>query len=292
MIKTLPLKRLKPSPKKLRGPLKWHGGKQYDCRRIVAMMPPHKVYNEPYFGGGAVLLNKPRAETEFASDLDPELALFWEVVAREDRFWQMRERLYFNKYSKETFALAKSWVEHREIPLDQIAKADFAAFYLMRNRMSRGGMCKDFAWSDRLRGGQPGEVNAYETMLTEIIAVHMRMKTVRVRGLHAPEAIRETDSIDTLHYLDPPYPKETRTHKTAYGPFEMSDEQHDQLLSVAVGCSGWVMISGYDNDLYNARLKGWSKARWTRANHSGQGKVKQKRTEILWANFDVASAAA
>lgn len=37
-------------------PLKWHGGKHYLSSRLVAMMPPHTHYVEPFAGGLAVLL--------------------------------------------------------------------------------------------------------------------------------------------------------------------------------------------------------------------------------------------
>ena len=37
-------------------PLKWFGGKHYLAPKIIALMPPHLHYVEPFFGGGAVLL--------------------------------------------------------------------------------------------------------------------------------------------------------------------------------------------------------------------------------------------
>lgn len=37
-------------------PLKWHGGKHYLAARIVALMPPHTHYVEPFAGGLSVLL--------------------------------------------------------------------------------------------------------------------------------------------------------------------------------------------------------------------------------------------
>jgi DNA adenine methylase len=35
-------------------PLKWHGGKHYLAQQIVALMPPHTHYVEPYCGGEGV----------------------------------------------------------------------------------------------------------------------------------------------------------------------------------------------------------------------------------------------
>src|SRR5262245_40912751 len=66
--------------RKLRPPVKRHGGKAYLARRIAALFPPHEVYLEPFVGGGSVLLNKGPAPYEFAGDLDAELVNFWEVL--------------------------------------------------------------------------------------------------------------------------------------------------------------------------------------------------------------------
>jgi DNA adenine methylase len=52
-------------------PLKWHGGKHYLARRIVALMPCHLHYVEPFFGGGAVLLAR-----------DPEDESLWLAPTR------------------------------------------------------------------------------------------------------------------------------------------------------------------------------------------------------------------
>src|SRR5712692_11203335 len=62
-------------------PLKWHGGKHYLASRIVALMPPHTHYVEPYAGGLAVLLSKsPDGVSEVVNDLDRRLTNFWKVL--------------------------------------------------------------------------------------------------------------------------------------------------------------------------------------------------------------------
>jgi len=42
--------------KRLIPPLKWHGGKHYLAPQVVARMPPHRHYVEPFAGGLSVLL--------------------------------------------------------------------------------------------------------------------------------------------------------------------------------------------------------------------------------------------
>jgi DNA adenine methylase len=82
------------------GPLKTHGGKQYLARRIVALMPQHLHYVEPFAGGLAVLLARDPADprlragngsgdrgvSELANDLNGRLMNFWRVPRDEDLF--------------------------------------------------------------------------------------------------------------------------------------------------------------------------------------------------------------
>ncbi len=72
-------------------PLKWHGGKHYLARRIVARMPPHTHYVEPYAGGLAVLLAKnPDGVSEVVNDLHRDLTTFWRVLQDADAFEDFR----------------------------------------------------------------------------------------------------------------------------------------------------------------------------------------------------------
>src|SRR5215469_14750917 len=85
----------------LNPPLKWHGGKHYLARRIVALMPPHLHYVEPYFGGGSVLLARQPQEpslwmgehegvSEVVNDLNGRLVNFWRVLQDEEKFTRFR----------------------------------------------------------------------------------------------------------------------------------------------------------------------------------------------------------
>ncbi len=65
-------------------PIKWHGGKSYLAARIIGLIPRHVHYVEPFFGGGAVLLQKPNelvlGHSEVINDLYGELIAFWRVL--------------------------------------------------------------------------------------------------------------------------------------------------------------------------------------------------------------------
>lgn len=266
--------------RKLRSPLKWHGGKSYLARRIVALFPPHRVYVEPFAGGLNVLLNKPPAEREVASDANADLMAFWWHLKNSTA--DLLEILRGIEYSRE------SWFEwgHEDSPHWGLSQQ---AEFLVRNRFSRGGLGKDFAWSDRLRGKHreggavPGDVNAWDTIRAELPAIAARIAGVELDNLDAVNVIQANDAPDALIYCDPPYLHSTRTHTKAYA-HEMARDDHAGLLSCLKACAGRVFLSGYRSDLYDEALAGWTRHDFDMPNHSGQGKSKQRRIECVWTN--------
>lgn len=83
---------------------------------------------------------------------------------------------------------------------------------------------------------------------------------------------------DAVIYCDPPYLLSTRTSRHRY-KFEMTDEQHAQLLTLLQAMTCRVMISGYPSALYSARLKAW---RCISYRTRTRGRT---LTECLWCNF-------
>jgi DNA adenine methylase len=156
---------------------------------------------------------------------------------------------------------------------------------LVRKRFSRDGLGKNFAWSERQRGGQPGDLNGWETLKNKHLwRVAERLQGVEIRQANAIDVIREFDGLDTVHYVDPPYLHEIRTARAAYR-FEMTTEGHMELLDVVVGCEGTVVLSSYASSLYDDRLVGWERVEIDMPNHSAQGKRKQRRVEVLWIKY-------
>lgn len=72
-----------------------------------------------------------------------------------------------------------------------------------------------------------------------------------------------------LIYQDPPYPKFSRKGKRDLYEFEMTDLQHEQLLSMNKKMMSNILISTYDNNMYDINLKGWNKYSFTSSTRSG-----------------------
>jgi DNA adenine methylase len=261
----------------MRSPRKTFGGKSYLARRIVSLFPDHETYVETHFGGGSVLLNKPKSFREIAIDINADLIHFWRML--RDYHVDFRAIIEGTPYTETVFNLAKDRAigDPDEWPLHRAVRN------LIVNRFSRGGLGKHFAWSDRQRGGKPGDVNAWETIAESLPDIAERIKDLVLLDKDAYHAIRTYDAPSTLFYCDPPYLHATRTHTKAYD-HEMTDRDHERLLAALLGCKGRVFISGYDSPLYRRMLAGWKLHTFNMANHSGQGRQKQRRIECLWEN--------
>jgi DNA adenine methylase len=261
---------------KIRPLIKIPGGKHYMAPRIVSLFPPHKTYIEACAGGLNALLNKERSPIEFACDVNVDLIktyLFLQTWPDE-----LIRRLREIPYTQESFDWAR-----QPIGKDDHAH-DVAVKFLVRHRFSRVGLGRDFAWSKRQRGGQPGDANAWETFLTtQLPLISQRLQGVRFACEDCVRLYERRANNDSLSYFDPPYPHASRTAHNLYA-HEMSDEDHKRLLDAILYGPGMVVISSYPNALYDNALSSWERIEIPMPNHSGQGKTKQPRTEVVWLN--------
>ena len=67
----------------MRSIIKSHGGKYYLAPKITPLFPKHHTYVEPFFGSGAVLLNKRKSLVEIANDCNSDIINMWKIVQSE-----------------------------------------------------------------------------------------------------------------------------------------------------------------------------------------------------------------
>lgn len=65
---------------KLKPPLTYYGGKQLMLKNILPIIPEHEIYNEPFFGGGALFFAKEPSKIEFINDISGEIVNFYRVI--------------------------------------------------------------------------------------------------------------------------------------------------------------------------------------------------------------------
>jgi len=268
---------------RLRPPVKAHGGKYYLARKIVPILLSVRgevtEYLEPCAFGASVFLAMPRFEREILGDVNPGVVDLWSVLSDEKLSGKLRERL--------------SGVPYRESVFDEAKQegggtiVDRAIRFLVRCRFSRGGLGKSFAWSERLRGGRPGDENAWATFRAkELPKIMERARGVEVTSDPCWWTVWESRRrVQRLIYADPPYMRHTRTAADAYGPYEMSLLHHFWLVAALRAHSGFAAISGYRCPEYDQWLSDWRRIDFEMPNNAAQGREKQRRVESLWLNW-------
>lgn len=264
--------------KNLRPPFKMHGGKKYLSQWIIGQFPQEYEkmhYIEPFCGAANVLFNKTPAKEEIINDLDSSITNILQIIRDQvDEFTEVLKKV---KYKEATFLEALEKTEFNS----EIEKA--VNEFILR-RMSRGGIKKAFAWSNRLRGNQPGDVNAWKTIIKQLPYISERLQNVYVINRSAIELLKVFDDVNYLCYCDPPYLPETRESPDVYD-FEMSIDNHIELADVLNNFKGKVLISGYPSRLYNRLYKNWTCESKKIVNHASQQKIKPTKVELLWKNF-------
>jgi DNA adenine methylase len=112
-------------------------------------------------------------------------------------------------------------------------------------------------------------------------AIGERFAGVLIEHRDAVSVMMQHDAPTTLHYVDPPYVSSTREENHAYR-HEMSEADHEQLLTALTQLRGMVLLSGYANPLYEARLKDWHCV--TRDVRAAGQRGSVPRVETLWIN--------
>lgn len=264
--------------RKLRPPVKWHGGKSYLARRIIQFFPEHHTYVEPFGGAASVLLNKRPSPVEVYNDLDQRITRLFRVL--RDHSDEFARRLTLTPYSEVEFHEATS---PHDDEIEQ-ARRDF-----VRWRLSLGGRGESFSFTlHRVRRGMADVVSGFLSTIDEQLPLIIeRLRRVEVVSRPAREVIEKWDSANTLIYCDPPYVTGTRHpgSRDVYG-HEMSDDEHRTLSELLGRAEGRVVVSGYPSELYDSLYSGWVRREFEIANHAAGAKRKKRELECLWMNYD------
>jgi DNA adenine methylase len=275
----------------------YYGGKSVRLAKIIVdQMPEHRIYCEPFFGMGAVLLTKFPSEIEVVNDLSKGLVNLFKVVRNPELCQELIRRLDLTPYARDEWKecqklyLSPAWDE-----LDQVEKA--RVVYVSLDQSFCGTITDGWSF-----GGYKYTNNlpkAFYNGVENIPRVQMRLRTVQIDSQDALTVMKRWDGPETLFYLDPPYVLSSRSQKTKGRKkyeHEMEDNQHQELLSFCLKSKSKIILSGYESKLYCETLDaaGWSfqtfqsfasSAVYTDANGlKGKSQELTKRTEYLWFN--------
>lgn len=248
--------------------LKYPGAKARLADWICSYIPKHDVYVEPFAGSLAVLFNKQRCHIETVNDLHGEVVNFFKVV--RDNPEQLIYLIENTPYSREEYY--KAYQESTD-------ETERARRFCVRCWQGFG--CANL-YKNGFKSGQqtnsPNPAKAWAKLAETIKVASDRLKGVQIECLPALELISRYDTENVFMYIDPPYLHGTR--KNYLYKYEMEDCEHEELLKKLVGHPGKILLSGYENEMYNDYLSGWNKAYKSTRAEGGLA-----RTEVLWMNY-------
>ncbi len=246
-------------------------------RHILPNIPPHRIYTESFFGGGAVFFAKEPSESEVINDNHHMVVNFF-AVAKHD-FEALKEKIEATLFSRATYSVAWSIyrMPHLFSPLQRAW-----AFYVGTNM---GFACTVGSWGfDKYGKRTKSFINkklAFDERITQ------RLASTTIECSDACAVIERFDSPEAFHYVDPPY---INTHLGHYGGYTESNYQ--QLLETLSKIKGKFLLSSFPSELLEQYTKqnGWHTQTYTKslaAHKSEGGASKPTKVEVLTANYTI-----
>jgi DNA adenine methylase len=274
--------------KPVRPPFGYYGAKQRIARKIINSLPPHNAWVEAFCGSAALTFAKPPVPIEVINDYDGEIVNLFEQLRSNSE--ALCRAVALTPYAREEFKCARQGK-------DLIDPLERARRFLIATMMTVNGTIGDtrcgFSFSQSYaRGGREARVNRWYNLPERLEKVVERLRGVRVENRDACELLNMfIDRPATLVYLDPPYYVK-RDH--GYVIDANDRDFHSNLLSICRKARCMILISGYENDLYEDVLRpehGWSRYTINTYTRDTSGK-NYARTEVLWMNAQFIKAQA
>lgn len=258
----------------MRQVLKYPGSKWNIAHQIVRMIPKHHSYVEPYFGSGAVLFNKIPSNIETINDLDNDAVNLFRCIKEDSE--KLASMVAATPFSRAEYEEAFESSQNITDPYKKAVR------FLIKCWQGHGFRTNGYkvGWKNDVQGREKSYAlwNWYR-LPSWIIEVAERLRMVQIENRPAIEVIKRFNSKNVFMYLDPPYVWSTRSGKQY--KHEMTDAGHEELLTTILQSEAKIIISGYENDMYNDYLKDWDKMTF-----KSNAEYGSPREEVIWFNFE------
>jgi DNA adenine methylase len=237
------------------------GAKSSIKKKIIPLIPNHKIYVEPFIGGGAIFFEKELAEKNVINDLETDLIRDYKIArdAPSDK----------EKYKKDldnTNALQRYYF---------MGSYNSPADKFMKTIIKR---CNGF-------GGNPvsttikKDSNPYNKIKL-LDQYQEKLKATTILNQDYKSVIKTYDSSNTFFYLDPPYEKS----KGLYKEFSIDFEEMARLLK---SIKGQFLLSINDSSTIRNIFKDFKQIKLVVAPQSRfEGAAGSKpRAELLIKNY-------
>jgi len=280
--------------RRLRSPIGSFGGKGNMVKKLLNLIPLHRIYVEPFGGGASLLFAKEPSPIEIYNDLDSSFVNFFRVLRDPEKFERFYHLVSLTPYSREEFYFCRETWEKCE---DEVERA-YKWFIVARMSFS-GKFGNSWGYSITLsRRNMSSKCSSWLSTIEDLSRIHQRLMRVQIEHRDFRDILVTYDTQETLFYCDPPYVLDTRRSKEYH--YEMTICDHEDLVQLLLKVKGKVILSGYKHEVYEPlEYAGWERrdyktacfavgrTRFTGILGEGVALKKQPRVESVWISPNV-----
>ncbi|MBI4930180.1 MAG: DNA adenine methylase [Bacteroidetes bacterium] len=226
----------------MKPPLTYYGGKQKLVREILPLIPKHKIYCEPFFGGGAIFFAKEPTPIEVINDTNGDLINFYQVIKND--FKKLKREIKTTLHSRQFHKEAKIILQNPTL-FDEVKRA-WSVWVLAHQ--SFASMLDSIWVFDKKHNTTPRRIHNKRIAFAEGYA--KRLERTEIECTDALEVIRTRDAKDTFFYLDPPYFNSDCGHYKKY-----REKDFKKLLDKLSQIKGKFLLSSYPSDLLKQYIR-------------------------------------
>ena len=202
------------------------GNKSPIAKKLLKLFPQHKIYVEPFVGGGALLFAKEPSDKEIINDLDKEVSNNFKMLKTAD---ENIENYNFRTTIKSITELVN---ETPKSKTDKLLKSLYLSCNTFGNK-GVGNIYRDYSGENKIK-----RISEYKE----------RLNKVKIYNQNYIKIIKKYDSVDTFFFIDPPYENSDDLYN--HGDFDF-----EELRDVMLNIKGLFMITLNDSKYIRTLFK-------------------------------------
>lgn len=221
----------------MRPAISYYGGKQNLANQILPLIPQHKIYVQPFFGGGTIFFNKKESQIEHINDYDYKIMNLYEMIKYRGK--QLQQLFKGTVHAQFIHRQAKNYLKQFDLSEDKDSfdKIKLAWSIWVSANMSQL-KCIGAGFAYAITATQAiSTANRVNRMLSDMYI--NRLKNTILHNMDAIPLIKELDNKDTFFYLDPPYSESNCGH------YEKTQQVFNRLLEILPTLKGKYILSSY-----------------------------------------------
>ena len=280
--------------KRLRSPIIWVGGKGNMVAKLLKLIPPHKIYVEPFGGGASLLFAKEPSPVEVYNDIDSNIVNFFRVLRDPEKFEKFYRKVCLTPFSREEYYYCRDTWDKCE---DEIERA--YRWYIVARWSFSGIFGRSWSFAiTKSSKNMASTCSRWLSIIDMLPQIHERLMRVQIEHNDFRKIFETYDTPDTLFYCDPPYVLEAK--KDVLYQYELTLKDHKDLVDILLNIKGKAILSCYYHPVYDRLIEaGWKridfetasytvgKTRFTGIIGKNSAREKAKRIETVLLSFDL-----